>query len=399
MAGTQHLREPPRVAAEPLGVGLRRLRAVPRPAGRPPRGGIRPGSPGVPPPATPRRPAALRFHTIGSWTLLLLVALLAVAAALGAGLPVATAEARCYTFTLLKVPEGAHGSWAVGVNNRGQVVGQVLTSRGGMRAALWEGDEVHELGTLSGPWTSSASAINDQGHVVGWSQIGSPEAVTGLRAFLYRDGRMLDLGSGGRRLSAATAINASGTVVGYTEGTDGTHHAVAWRDGVMHDLGVGLSPLAINRAGQVVGRRVGAIGSAFLWEGGQLRDLLPPGSNWSAAHGINDAGQVIVAGGQGFIWDGTWTLRFEPSPEWRFIYPRAINNVGQVVGESRLDGGTFRGILWDANGDRHDLAELTCGASAEWWSLRPMSINDAGQIVGTAERGVTSRAFLLSPPR
>jgi probable HAF family extracellular repeat protein len=58
---------------------------------------------------------------------------------------------------------GGTGSWAVGINNAGQVVG---TSGG--HATLWSGGVASDLGTLGGTW-SEAYGINNAGQVVGGS--------------------------------------------------------------------------------------------------------------------------------------------------------------------------------------------------------------------------------------
>ena len=69
-----------------------------------------------------------------------------------------------------------------------------------------------DLGTLGGT-NSYAIAINDRGQVVGYS--GTDRGMTG-HAFLYSDGAMTDLGTlGGAVGSWASAINDRGQVVGY----------------------------------------------------------------------------------------------------------------------------------------------------------------------------------------
>jgi probable HAF family extracellular repeat protein len=86
-----------------------------------------------------------------------------------------------------------------------------------------------------------------------------------LRAFLYRNGSMRDLGTMGRLNSSAAAINSTGQIVGYVSNTD-------------QDL------------------------NAFLYTGSQMVDLndyLPSNSGWlslATADAINDAGQIAGAG-------------------------------------------------------------------------------------------------------
>ena len=67
---------------------------------------------------------------------------------------------------LLQLGERIYIPW--GVNAGGQAVGEAATPRRrqGVRAVLWSGDEVTNLGTLGGS-ISRAFGINDSGDVVG----------------------------------------------------------------------------------------------------------------------------------------------------------------------------------------------------------------------------------------
>jgi probable HAF family extracellular repeat protein len=342
------------------------------------------------------------------WVPLALAALLALAAGTGAAPPVVTAEADCYAFTLLKEPKDGRESVAFAINTRGQVAGGVRTGDGAFHAVLWDRDEVRELGTLGGR-DAFVTAINEAGDLVGSSQTGEVDqnGVDVSHAFLYRDGRMLDLGTLGGWHSHAAGINAAGQIVGIAQAGDGAYRPVVWQEGAIRAIDVPGPALGINRAGQVVGHRFarGSL-SVFVWQEGKLRDLgRPPGANNALPSGLNDAGEVLVGAFDGpsptrmraLVWhDGTWVRDFDPTGQWEFS-PYAINNAGQVVGSGRPDGGAYRGLRWDANGDRHDLVELACRASADW-TLFPRAINDAGQIVGWARRGDSERAFLLTPP-
>jgi probable HAF family extracellular repeat protein len=147
--------------------------------------------------------------------------------------------------------------------------------------------------------------------------------------------------------------------------------------------------------------------SAFVWQEGNPRQIgVPAGAEAVFPIELNDAGEVLVHAFdaqnprmmRALVWqDGAWVRTFDPKGQPDFT-PSAMNNAGQVLGVSRADGTNFHGVLWDADDNRRDLANLTCGASVGW-TLGPQAINDEGQIVGYAWQGDTVRAFLLTPPR
>jgi probable HAF family extracellular repeat protein len=74
-------------------------------------------------------------------------------------------------------------STGVGVNGTGQVIGfSTLAGNIGQHAFSWTaGEGMIDLGTLGGP-NSEASAVNDGGHVVGWSH----DASSNTRPTLWR---------------------------------------------------------------------------------------------------------------------------------------------------------------------------------------------------------------------
>ncbi len=169
---------------------------------------------------------------------------------------------------------GGTYSGATAVNNQGQVVG--CSSIAGDRivhAFSWtrEGGMI-DLGTL-GPFGGTyAVAVNDNGQVVGWNDM--------YDAFSWtQEGGMIDLGNlGVEGGSIATAVNISGQVVGYAETSDPNQgsclHAFSWnREGGMIDLGTlrsGYSSraLAVNNKGLVAGAGYvdGWSGHAVIWQ-------------------------------------------------------------------------------------------------------------------------------------
>src|SRR5688572_11829051 len=120
----------------------------------------------------------------------------------------------------LMTPTGYEGmSTALGINNRGQIVGYIHTYPpawdGEWRALRWERGTVTELGMLTDPssWGSYALGINDRGQIVGTSS----RQIYG-DAVLWQDGAMIDLGAlPADSWSEATAINKRGQIVGWRE--------------------------------------------------------------------------------------------------------------------------------------------------------------------------------------
>ena len=106
----------------------------------------------------------------------------------------------------------------------------ILTSYGVATAAPFY--QVTEIPTLGG--IINAAGVNDSGEVVGQliTASGTPE----FYAFLYSGGTMQDLGALGGTNSEAAGINNSGQIVGDAE-TTSADHAFLYSGGVMHDLG------------------------------------------------------------------------------------------------------------------------------------------------------------------
>jgi probable HAF family extracellular repeat protein len=182
---------------------------------------------------------------------------------------------------------GSGQSWAMGVNDHGQVVGVSPDSAGDYRAVLWEHGEMHDLSEVA--CGQVGIAINDQGAVVG--------------QFLCRDGKRTDLGTLGDEELLAWAINDMGQIVGEAFTATGERHAFLWQDGELIDLGTALcggnecdaEASGINNLGQIVGYMgpVSGTSRAFLWMNGETTDLGTLGGEASSASAINDCGQVV----------------------------------------------------------------------------------------------------------
>jgi probable HAF family extracellular repeat protein len=287
---------------------------------------------------------------------------------------------------------GGPGSHGAAVNNRGVVVGCADVATGGTHAFAYRNGVMHDLGTGAGAATgnSCALAVNDRDVIAGRSA--TRELVVWKGSSLVRLGVQGDIGG----------INDAGTVAGtYVEGS--ANRAFLFRDGALIPLGTlggdgsdanaSSSAAAINQRNQVVGS---SNGRAFLYENGAMRDLGTLGGNSASARDINERGQVVGMSSNAFgqptpfIYDGT--MRELPGPSYSGAI--AINNRGQVVGSGE---GTY-GYLIDG-GTMTRLGSLPAVVEKGWRRLEPTGINDRGWIVGTAiDRDDNMRAFLLIPP-
>ena len=184
---------------------------------------------------------------------------------------------------------------------------------------LWSNGTMRDLGSLGGSlatpgnisyfWTGPV--LNQHGDAIGTSTLPGDEF---WHAFLWSCGRMRDLGTLGGNLSEALAINGAGVVVGRADFSPDSpyHHAVAWRNNSIHDLGVvdpcqNSTATSINSAGDAVGG-LGACTdnpddqnyfSAFFWHKGKpmadLNTLVTPASDMHIefATAINDRGEIV----------------------------------------------------------------------------------------------------------
>lgn len=151
---------------------------------------------------------------------------------------------------------GGTYSEGLGINDAGQVVGDSHPNGSSYNHAFLytgtpgSGGAMHDLGILGGH-NSRSLAINDVGQVVGWSDTKIPAAGGGYysHAFLYTGspgsgGAMHDLGTlPGALQSQASAINNEGVVVGFTD--QGADRAFVYtgtpgEDGHMIDLNTWL---------------------------------------------------------------------------------------------------------------------------------------------------------------
>jgi probable HAF family extracellular repeat protein len=293
---------------------------------------------------------------------------------------------------------GGVASWALALNDRGQVVGWAETGEQGADGTvahgfLWQDGTMRDLGTLPGDESSSATAINERGLIIGYGS--SPDADHG---YLWQNGAPRDLGSLGWCCTEPRDVNEHGDIVGLSERPRGSERAFLWQRGKMFDLGTHAARWSeawdVNDRGEAVGGQrgmlVGESGNALLWEAGRTHDLgTLAGDDFSVACAINELGQVVV---------NSW--REDPRPGeadtvrafawWRGQTTAlgalggiesealAVNDRGQVVGRSETSSGAWHGFVWQ-QGTMIDLGTLG-GAESE-----AVAVNERGQVAGRSQ--------------
>lgn len=268
-----------------------------------------------------------------------------------------------------------------------------LTAWSGSALAAWT---VTDLGVLADWGTSKATAINNNGQVVGFASTGD-YSTSGLdinHAFLWQNGSMSDLGvigsSSASLNSFAYGINDNGQIVGTAqiEGGGSNSNAFLYTNSTMQNLNVTGTAYGINNSGQIAG--AGYNNHAFRRNSdGSIQDLgtlSAYSGTKSYGRAINAAGQVAAYDGsgmgqgatnQGFIWtngtkQSTGTLGGTSST----VY--GINNAGQVVGSSETSGNLYTRAFLCNNGKKIDLGTLGDTSQAN-------QINNNGQVVGLSD--------------
>jgi probable HAF family extracellular repeat protein len=259
------------------------------------------------------------------------------------------------------LPGGTY-SEALAVNDRRQVVGWATIDEqsctlmdGCWHAFLWEDGVMTDLGGLDPRFQSYALGINNRGDIVGISNTADTPAQ--WHAVEWRDGRIVDLGAD----LFARAINKRGDIAGSYE-TVSALAAVAWtRDGLimLPSSPAGAAGLAygINDDGQIAGTSNVTTPNftAVIWTNGAVRALPQfPQAVRTVARAINSHGEAVGEGAIqstgatiALLWnrEGTGATRLAPLVPGASAWASDINDHGAIAGTSEsVSGG--RAVLW-----------------------------------------------------
>jgi probable HAF family extracellular repeat protein len=306
-----------------------------------------------------------------------------------------------------------------------------------LRAVLWRNGELMSLGTFGGRHSISGS-INDRGQVAGAALNAVPDPFsllyllfgasngTQTRAFLWENGRKRDLGTLGGPDAAASFVNQRGEVMGVSyinstpNATTGipTQDPFLWRNGKMIDLGtlggtIG-GPGALNNRGEVIGLsnvEGDEISDPFLWKDGRMIDLFTQSKNGNpiTVNDLNDAGE-IVGGGQfpghpfdAYLWKNGVAVDLGALDGDCFSEAFLIDSRSRVVGQSfPCDFSNAHTFFWQ-DGTMYDLQQAV-PADAGFHLVETLAINDRGEIgeIGKPAECAThipqcGRAYVLIP--
>lgn len=308
-------------------------------------------------------------------------------------------------FTPIEAPDALRGTLAVGINNRGQVVGVAM-------------DLVNELRTIrafvleSGTFTTIAAPaatldtvvldITDQGELAGVYDLASHGYI--------RDGRGFTIfGSPEGNINEVVGINGRDQIVGRFVDANGTNRGFLQNRRGFSPIDVpGANATAtykINDRGQIVGgystvgNNTGYPTHGYLLDAGEFTTIDVPGAQHTIALDINNRG-VIVGEYQdgsgifhGFVRDRSGAFTTVDVPGTTRTSITGLNDRDQMVGQAVAADGTFHSFLVEEG-----VIITTIGTPGSFDSIAPfapIAINNRGQIVGVTFDGVRFRSYVL----
>jgi probable HAF family extracellular repeat protein len=269
---------------------------------------------------------------------------------------------------------------------------------------MWADPAVSQIDGPNATYTD-AVGINNRGEIVG----SFGDAQGRRHGYVLRNGTFttLDFPAQGVIETGAKGINDRGEVAGFYVQSGADIHGFVWRRGTFTQIDVPGADITyvhgINNRGQVVGHSrddIFALAHGFLWANGDFTSLDIPGvlvvGRGADTMGLNDRGQVVgtfQSGGidRGFLLDGQGVTQIDIGPMGSMA--TGINNHGQIVGSYRDAALVEHGFLRQADGS------FTTIDAARVSRIAAIGINDGSDVVGLFTlAGGDFHGFLFGPP-
>ncbi len=276
---------------------------------------------------------------------------------------------------------GAVSGYALGINDRGDVVGRSYTADYAQTSTLWAlGGAPSALSSLAGATASEAVAISSTGAIVGTSTVDYAFVATLWPSATAAAVPLVGLGGMNTQV---TATNTRGDMVGHGLVADNSVvHAILWSAGNRNGVDLGTlsggsysQAFGINAAGDAVGVSDDASWSsqAVLWSATNRAPVVLKslGGRNSRALGINDAGDIVgesqtaLGSIHATLWPAAGRLPVDLGvlSGGNFSGAAGINAAGDIVGFSGIPGDLRHAVVWPAGSASGTPAPSTCGKS------------------------------------
>jgi probable HAF family extracellular repeat protein len=298
-----------------------------------------------------------------------------------------------------------------GLNDAGSVIGWSRRADGSQRAFLYRNGRMRDLGVLAGDAGSTAVAINKAGSIVGNST-----SATGARPFAVESGRMREIALPFSAVNEVQDINDAGDILVFYYGTShaGCTSPIAGCNYVFRKNGAALDlegkisrGRQINNAGVIMAFTGNSREPAILYniadDSRVTISTIPGGPDfpyYMAPIDMNNSQDLVGQSGSGrpFVYRGGVVADIDTVISGDVTGLNGINDPGDIVGSLNANGSATVFLRKAAGGSLVDLNDLAAVKAAQWKLEDVKAVNNAGQIIGHGTRADGKRrAFLLTP--